>query len=144
MEMVMPVEILLAEDNPADAKLTLIALKNANVGNRVHVVENGEQALAFIFGNQTELANSPKLVLLDLKMPRVGGIEVLEKMKGDPRTRFIPVVVLTSSNHDKDLEKCYQLGVNSYIVKPVDFDQFMKVVKEAGLYWMLVNKLPGQ
>ena len=142
--MVMPVEILLAEDNPADAKLTLIALKHANVGNRVHVVENGEQALEFIFGNQTEPANSPKLVLLDLKMPRVGGIEVLEKMKSDPRTKSIPVVVLTSSNHDKDLERCYKLGANSYIVKPVDFDQFMKVIKEVGLYWILVNKLPGQ
>ncbi len=130
----MPVEILLAEDNPADVKLTQIALKRANIGNRLHVVENGEQALEFIFGNQPEIANSPKLVLLDLKMPRMGGIEVLEKLKSDPRTKAIPVVMLTSSNHDKDLERCYQLGANSYIVKPVDFDQFQKVVQEAGLY----------
>ncbi len=142
--MIMAVEILLAEDNPADAKLTLIALKRANVGNHVHVVENGEQAMEFIFGKGIESGSGPKLVLLDLKMPRVDGIEVLEKMKSDPRTKAIPVVMLTSSNHDKDLERCYQLGANSYIVKPIDFDQFMKVVKDVGLYWMLVNQLPGR
>ena len=140
----MSVELLLVEDNPADAKLVLRGLKDFVSADKVHVAENGAQALEFIFGGGIEPGSRPKLVLLDLKMPRVGGIEVLEKMKSDPRTKSIPVVVLTSSNHDKDLERCYKLGANSYIVKPVDFDQFMKVIKEVGLYWILVNKLPGQ
>ena len=140
----MSVELLLVEDNPADAKLVLRGLKDFVSADKVHVAENGAQALEFIFGGGIEPGSRPKLVLLDLKMPKVSGIQVLEKIKSDPRTKTIPVVMLTSSSHERDLEQCYQLGANSYIVKPVDFDQFFDAMKQIGLYWLSLNRLPEQ
>lgn len=141
------VEILLVEDNDADAELALHALKRAKVGNRIHVVRDGQEALDFIFGSGTyaerNLENSLKLVLLDLKLPKVDGLQVLRALKADPKTRFIPVTVLTSSREEKDMVESYQLGVNSYIQKPVDFDQFRNTVQQLGLYWLVVNQLPG-
>lgn len=140
------VEILLVEDNPNDAELTLRALKKNDLANSVVHAKDGAEALDFIFGEATELesdiANAPKVILLDLKLPKVDGIEVLERLKGDPRTRSIPVAVLTSSREDSDLNTCYALGVNSYIVKPVEFDSFVKAVNELGCYWLLLNETP--
>lgn len=140
------VEILLVEDSPADAELALLALKKANIGNRIHVVRDGQEALDFIFsaGSYSDRAfeNPPKLVLLDLKLPKVDGLQVLRTMKADPKTRAIPVTVLTSSREEKDMVESYQLGVNSYIQKPVDFDQFRNTVQQLGLYWLVVNQLP--
>jgi CheY-like chemotaxis protein len=142
-----PVEILLVEDNDADAELALHALKKANVGNRIHVVRDGQEALDFIFGEgayrSRSFDNPPKLVLLDLKLPKVDGLQVLRAMKAEPKTRFIPVTVLTSSREEKDMVESYQLGVNSYIQKPVDFDQFRSTVQQLGLYWLVVNQLPA-
>lgn len=141
------VEILLVEDNAADAELALHALKKAQVGNRIHLVRDGQEALDFIFclgpyaGRNLE--NPPKLVLLDLKLPKVDGLQVLRALKADPKTRFIPVTVLTSSREEKDMVESYQLGVNSYIQKPVDFDQFRNTVQQLGMYWLVVNQLPG-
>ncbi|MFH1396968.1 MAG: response regulator [Candidatus Omnitrophota bacterium] len=140
------VEILLVEDNPNDVELTLRALKKNNLANKVLVVTDGAQALDFIFctGAYTErgAANNPKIVLLDLKLPKMNGIEVIRKIKSDKKTKDIPVVVLTSSEEEKDVTESYGLGVNSYIVKPVDFTKFAKVVADAGLYWLLINKPP--
>lgn len=139
------VEILLVEDNSADAELTLRALKKKNLVNKVHWVEDGEAALDYIFyGGEyaSRAAGSPRLVLLDLKLPKVDGIEVLRRMKADGATRNIPVVMLTSSAEECDVIESYRLGVNSYIVKPVDFDKFMHTVSEAGCYWVLLNKAP--
>lgn len=142
------VEILLIEDNPNDAELTIRSFKKNNITNNVLHLKDGSAALEFLFGSgQFEgrnLDNRPKLILLDLKMPKVDGIEVLQKIKANDSTKTIPVVVLTSSNQDPDIEKCYELGANSYIVKPVDFDAFQKVVTQLGLYWMLLNQPPGQ
>ena len=145
------VEILLVEDNPNDVELTLRALKKRNLANRVVVVSDGEEALAFIFAegsySHRKIENSPKVIVLDLKLPKVDGLEVLRRVKGDERTKRIPVVVLTSSREECDVIKSYKLGVNSYIVKPVDFEKFMTSVSEIGLYWLLLNqepsKLPG-
>jgi len=138
------VEILLVEDNPNDAKLTLRALKKNNLINEVFVVKDGVEALDYIFAENEysyrSIDNSPKVIFLDLKLPKVNGIEVLEKIKGDSRTRNIPVVVLTSSAEDRDLKRCYELGANSYIVKPVDFESFMEAVTHLGFYWLLLNK----
>ena len=140
------VEILLVEDNPNDVELTLRAFKKNNIANKVLVVTDGAQALDFIFhtgayaGKGTN--NNPKIILLDLKLPKVSGIEVLRKIKSDNVTKVIPVVVLTSSEEEKDVTESYGLGVNSYIVKPVDFDKFVKTVADIGLYWLLVNKPP--
>jgi two-component system response regulator len=138
--------ILLVEDNPADARLTTLALKESNIINAIHHVEDGEKALDYIFcrGEYLErnVNDSPVLILLDLKMPKVNGIEVLEKIKSDDRTKYIPVTVFTSSQEDPDVKKCYALGVNSYIVKPLDFDSFNKVIADVGLYWALLNHLP--
>jgi len=140
------VEILLVEDNPNDVELTLRALKNNKLTNRIHVVRDGAEALDFLFSrgaysgrNATSL---PKVVLLDLKLPKVDGLEVLKQIKQDPRTHVLPVVVLTSSREEPDVERCYALGVNSYIVKPVDFEGFVRAVSEAGLYWLLLNQPP--
>jgi two-component system response regulator len=129
-------ELLLVEDNPSDEELTLHVLKKHNLANRIRVVRDGAEALEYLFGAN---ATAPKLVLLDLKLPKVNGIEVLGRIKSDPRTKRIPVVVLTSSREDRDLVNCYELGVNSYIVKPVDFVQFTESVRQLGLYWLLLN-----
>jgi two-component system response regulator len=139
------VEILLVEDDACDAELTLRALSKRNMGNRIHHVSDGSEALDFLFGKGAyarAITTNPKLVLLDLKLPKVTGLEVLRRMKTDDRVRTIPVVVLTSSQEDIDLRECYALGVNSYVVKPVEFDHFSKAVAELGLYWMLVNRSP--
>ena len=140
------VEILLVEDNPSDAELTIRALKKSNLANKLHHVKDGDEALDFIFGQSKyanrEIENVPKVILLDLKMPKVNGIEVLRILKADERTKKIPIVVLTSSKEDPDIKECYQLGVNSYVVKPVNFDGFLKAVSDLGLYWLLVNQQP--
>lgn len=140
------VEILLVEDNEEDVELTLHALRKENLANRIQVARDGEEALDFLFCNGTFSARAGhpplKLVLLDLKLPKVDGIEVLRKMKQDPRTKSIPVVILTSSKEERDLVNGYQLGANSYIQKPVDFDQFRNTVKSVGLYWLLINQPP--
>src|ERR1700687_2193609 len=132
-----PVEILLVEDNPNDVQLTLHALKRYGLTDRIRVVRDGAEALEFLFAAGADI---PKVVMLDLKLPRVGGIEVLRAVRADPRTRTIPVVVLTSSREERDITETYNLGANSYIVKPVDFDQFTEAVRQLGLYWVLLNQ----
>lgn len=140
------VEILLVEDNMSDAELTIRALKKKNLANNLIHLKNGAEALDFIFGkgefSARDVNRTPKVILLDLKMPKINGLEVLAKIKGDERTKKIPVVVLTSSNEDPDIKACYALGVNSYIVKPVEFDNFIKAVSELGFYWLLLNEVP--
>jgi len=140
------VEILLVEDNPKDVELTLHALRKENLSKCIQVVRDGEEALEFLFCRGTysnrSFDNPPKLVVLDLKLPKVDGLEVLREVKNDSRTRAIPVAILTSSNEDRDLVAGYKLGVNSYIQKPVDFNQFRDTVKQLGLYWLMVNQSP--
>jgi two-component system response regulator len=140
------VELLLVEDNPNDVELTLHALREHNLTNPIHVVRDGAEALEFVFCSGAyetrSIENSPKVVLLDLKLPKVDGLEVLRRIKADPRTQMIPVVVLTSSREERDVIASYQLGVNSYIIKPVDFDQFCEAVRVLGLYWLLLNRPP--
>jgi two-component system response regulator len=139
------VEILLVEDNANDEMLALHAFKKQNIANKIHVVRDGAEALDFIFcaGTYAErTAENPKLILLDLKLPLVDGIEVLRQIRDDPRTKLVPVVMLTSSSEERDIVETYRLGVNSYIVKPVDFEQFNEVVKNLGYYWMLLNRQP--
>ncbi len=140
------VEILLAEDNPNDVELTLRAFRKNNLTNPVHVVRDGEEALDFVFCRgpyaSRTMENRPKVILLDLKMPKLDGLEVLRRIKADERTRSIPVVVLTSSQEERDIVESYQLGVNSYIVKPVDFEQFIETARVLGLYWILMNRPP--
>jgi two-component system response regulator len=140
------VEILLVEDNPNDLELALHALRRHNLANHIEVVRDGAEALEFIFGTGAyagrRVEDVPKVILLDLKLPKVDGMEVLERIKSDPRTRSIPVVVLTSSSEERDVVESYQLGVNSYIVKPVDFEQFTEAVRNLGLYWLLLNQPP--
>jgi two-component system response regulator len=140
------VEILLVEDNPADVELTLHALRQNKLANRILVVRDGEEALDYVscrgaYSSRT-LGRPPRLILLDLKLPKVNGLEVLRQIKNDPRTKAIPVVILTSSKEERDLMESYRGGVNSYIQKPVDFDQFRAIVKQLGLYWLLVNEAP--
>jgi two-component system response regulator len=132
------VELLLVEDNPSDEELTLHVLKKYNLANRIHVVRDGAEAIEFLFENTIQ--DVPKLILLDLKLPKLNGLELLSRIKADERTRKIPVVVLTSSREDRDLSACYELGVNSYIVKPVDFQQFTEAVRQLGIYWLLLNE----
>jgi len=127
------------EDNPDDAGLTIRSLKKHNLANKLLHLEDGQEALDFLFNDQNEM---PRLVLLDLKMPRVDGIDVLRRLKNDERRKVIPVVVLTSSKEEKDIVESYQLGVNAYIVKPVDFDQFATAVADVGLFWMVLNQPP--
>ena len=140
------VQILLVEDNPNDIKLALHAFKIHKLANDVHVVRDGAEALEYIFGTDRyadrNVADGPKLVLLDLKLPLVDGIEVLRRIKTDQQTCMIPVVVMTSSNEDRDMVESYKLGVNSYIRKPVDFNQFTDVVRQLGYYWLLLNEIP--
>jgi CheY-like chemotaxis protein len=140
------VEILLVEDDPEDVQLTLHALHNEKLVNRVQVVRDGEEALDFLFHrgpyNNQDRSCHPRLILLDLKLPKVDGLEVLRQVKQDRRTRVIPVVVLTSSKQEQDVVASYELGVNSYIQKPVDFDQFRATIKHLGFYWLLVNQPP--
>lgn len=141
------VEILLVEDNPHDAELALRALKKNKVANQIKVVTDGVEALDFIFArgdySERDIANGPRLILLDLKLPKVDGLEVLKAVKSDPRTKHIPIVVLTSSKEERDIVESYRLGVNSYIVKPVDFDKFVEAVKRLGFYWLLLNQSPN-
>lgn len=140
------VEILLIEDNPYDAEMTIRALKKNNLANKLVHLEDGQEALDFIFaeGNYAnrKVEDTPKVILLDLKMPKVNGIQVLQKIKADERTKNIPVVVLTSSKEDPDIKECYRLGVNSYVVKPVQFEKFVTTISELGLYWMILNQPP--
>jgi two-component system response regulator len=140
------VEILLVEDNPNDVELTLHALKANNVANDIKVVRDGAEALDFIMARGPyagrDIDRGPKLILLDLKLPKVDGIEGLRQTKTDPRTKMIPIVVLTSSKEERDIVESYQLGVNSYMVKPVDFAQFTESVRSLGLYWLVYNQAP--
>jgi two-component system response regulator len=141
-----PMDILLVEDNPEDAELMLRALNRHNLANRVMVIEDGAEALDLIFCrgayHDRSRVQRPKVILLDLKLPKVDGLEVLQTIKGDERTKSIPVVVVTSSREDPDLRKAYALGVNSYVVKPVEFEAFSEAMSHLGLYWLLVNEPP--
>lgn len=138
------VDILLVEDNPQDAELTIRALKKRNLANQLHLVEDGVEALDFIFCRgayeRREMTRPPKVILLDLKLPKVGGLEVLKAFKTDERTRSIPVVIVTSSREDPDIQTAYALGANSYVVKPVDFDAFVDAMSRLGFYWLLLNQ----
>jgi two-component system response regulator len=141
-----PIDILLVEDNPQDAELTVRALKKQNLANRLTVVEDGAEALDLLLwrGKYAGRKDSdpPKVVLLDLKLPKVSGLEVLRVLRANEQTKTIPVVIVTSSREDPDIREAYELGVNSYVVKPVDFDQFFEAVSSLGLYWLLVNQPP--
>ena len=140
------VEILIVEDSPQDLELIMRALRKANITNHIHVAQDGVEALEFIFCEGPHAGRAihdvPNVILLDLKLPKVDGLEVLKRIKADPRTRTIPVAVLTSSKEQRDVVESYQLGVNSYIVKPVNFDGFMAAVQELGMYWLLLNQPP--
>ncbi|MDD5067844.1 MAG: response regulator [bacterium] len=140
------VDILLVEDNPNDVELTVRALKKHNLANKLVVVNDGAEALDYVFHRNAyagiETNDKPKVILLDLKLPKVDGLEVLRKIRADERTRLIPVVILTSSSQEQDMVESYKLGVNSYILKPVDFDKFVEMAAQIGLYWLLLNKLP--
>jgi len=139
-------DIILVEDNPADIEMTLEALKENNLANRVKVLKDGQEAVDYIFrqGEHSTcgICERPVLILLDLKLPKIDGLEILRRIRADERTKSIPVVVLTSSPQDRDRIECYDLGVNSYIVKPVEFDNFAKVVAHIGFYWVALNKSP--
>lgn len=143
-----PVEILLVEDNSADEELTLRALRHNRLANRIHVARDGEEALDFLFCRHQYSGRSfdspPRIVLLDLKLPKVNGLEVLRELKHDPRTCAIPTVILTSSKEERDLIQGYKNGVNSYIQKPVDFEQFRETVHHLGMYWLLINAPPPE
>src|SRR5438477_11917340 len=140
------VEILIVEDTAEDLELTLRALRKSKLANNIHVARDGAEAIEFIFGEgphtDRQIANGPKVILLDLKLPKIDGIEVLRRVKSDSRTKSIPVVVLTSSKEQKDVVESYRLGVNSYIVKPVNFEGFAAAVQELGMYWLLLNQPP--
>lgn len=140
------VEILLIEDSESDAELTIRALKKNNLGNKLFHVADGAAALDFFFAEgkyiSGQTSKNPHLILLDLKLPKVSGIEVLMKIKGDPRTKKIPVVVFTSSKEDPDVQTCYDLGANGYVVKPVEYDKFYQAITNLGLFWMIVNQPP--
>jgi two-component system, response regulator len=140
------VEILLVEDNPNDIELTIHALKLNNIVNSIEIVRDGAEALDYLFATgmyaQRDTNQHPRVILLDLKLPKIDGLEVLKRIKADPRTQSIPVVVLTSSRQETDLVESYHLGVNSYIRKPVDFEQFTEAVRTIGMYWLLLNEAP--
>jgi two-component system response regulator len=141
-----PVQILIVEDNPNDAELTLRALKKNNLMNEVHVAEDGQEALDFIFCSGKFSARNQakplKVIFLDLKLPKVSGLEVLARIKSDPKTKMLPVVVITSSKEDPDIKAAYALGTNGYVVKPIEFNDFMKAMQNTGLFWLLVNEPP--
>ena len=141
------VEILLIEDNPFEAELAIRSLKKYNFANNLHHIDDGADALDFIFARgkyeSATHASQPKLILLDIKLPKVDGIEILRQLKANEKTKKIPVVILTSSKENQDVVACYELGANSYIVKPVDFDSFSRAVAELGMYWMLLNNPPA-
>lgn len=140
------VELLLIEDNPNDAELTLRALKKRNLTNSLFVAEDGAEALDFVYArgkySQRDATHLPKVILLDLKLPKVSGLEVLKTIKNNPQTRTIPVIIVTSSAEDPDIKAAYDLGANSYVVKPVDFDQFSEAMSNLGFYWLLLNRPP--
>jgi two-component system, response regulator len=140
------IEILLVEDNPDDVELALYALKKNNLANFIHIARDGEEALDFLFCRGAFSGRSfeapPRVVLLDLKLPKVDGFEVLRLVKADPRTKPVPIVVMTSSKEQRDMVEGYKLGVNSYIQKPVDFEQFRNIIKELGFYWLVINQSP--
>ena len=142
------VQIMIVEDNPNDAELILRVFKKHNLANKCIVLKDGVEALDFLFaqGSSGELLSNhvPKVVLLDLKLPKIDGLEVLRRMKSDERTKNIPVVVLTSSTEERDIKEAYDLGVNSYVTKPIKFEEFAKVVAELGMYWLMLNRLSGQ
>lgn len=144
--MITEIDILLVEDNASDAEMTIHALKKSGLANKLLHLKDGALALDFIFAEGDyrgrNMEYKPKVILLDLKMPKVNGLEVLQKIRDDERTKNIPVVMLTSSKEDPDIKTCYALGVNSYVVKPVEFDEFQKAITDLGLYWMIVNQLP--
>ena len=146
MEDLNAVEILIVEDNPQDAELTLRAIRKNNLANKFYVAEDGEEALDFIFCRgkyiQRNFSSPPKVIFLDLKLPKISGLEVLQEIKSDPRTKSLPVVMVTSSREDPDIRKAYEFGVNSYVVKPVNFEDFLNAMSQTGLYWLLVNQPP--
>ncbi len=139
-------DLLLVEDNPRDVEMTLLAFEDMKFANPIHVVRDGEEALEFLFATgryaDRDAKDLPRVVLLDLKLPRIDGIEVLRRVREDPRTRTLPVVALTSSREERDIVETYALGVNSYMVKPVDFDQFTQAIRSLGLYWAVLNQPP--
>jgi two-component system response regulator len=140
------IEILLVEDNPDDLDLALLALRKNHIANKIQVVRDGEEALDFLFCRgafkERSFENPPRVVLLDLKLPKVDGLEVLREIKNDPRTKAVPVVVMTSSREQRDMVDGYHLGVNSYIQKPVDFNEFREIIKQLGFYWLIINQSP--
>lgn len=148
MNILKPSRILLVEDNPDDEELTLLAFKKSKLSNEIVVAHDGVEALDYLFGTGDytgrDTADLPQLVLLDLKLPKLDGIEVLERIRGDERTKLLPVVILTSSREQEDLVRSYTLGANSYIRKPVDFNQFIEAVQQLGLYWLVLNERPPQ
>ena len=141
-----PIDVLLVEDNPNDVEMTLYAFAQHHLSNRVHVARDGAEALDFVYGTGPyagrRVEDAPKVILLDLKLPKVDGVEVLRRLKSDPRTRTIPIVVLTASREERDRMETYELGVNSYLVKPLDFAKFVEAVRQLGLYWLLLNQAP--
>lgn len=147
MDNLTEVEILIVEDNPEDAEIALRALKKNKLANNVLVVEDGEEALDFVFKkgkySHDKRRCRPKIILLDLNLPKISGIEVLKELKRNNITKMIPVIVLTSSKEEQDMVESYEFGVNSYIVKPVDFDKFVQAVNDLGVYWLLLNQQPG-